>query len=107
MFYQKAFDAPLGFHGKDDSGMYMHGELEVNGGRDRRRLRRRRGDERVTAIRCSYYCSLATAAKTRCAGPSMCSRAAAASISPPEPCDWSPLAADVSDKYGVRWCLFV
>ena len=28
-------------------------------------------------------------------------------ISPLGPCDYSPLEADLIDKFGIRWCIFV
>jgi PhnB protein len=31
----------------------------------------------------------------------------ASSVYGPEKVEWSPLMADITDKYGIRWCIFV
>ncbi len=106
-FYQRAFDAPLGFHGKDENGMFMHAELEVNGGVIAVGYDADGGDARVTGNTMQFCLQFGDGGEARVRKAFDVLREGGRVSTPPGPFDWSPCATDVTDRYGVRWCLFV
>lgn len=104
-FYQKAFDASLLDSYLNSDGTYYHSELDVYGqvlavseltlgvepaGGNTMQFCLHFGPEDEALARKAYD-TLKEGAKV---------------IFPWGPCDYSPLMADLVDRFGVRWCLF-
>ena len=102
--YQKAFDTTLGYHVKNSDGTYYHSELDI----------------------CGNILAVSEASNTLITGNNMqfcfhygegnedkvrhaydLLKEGSNILFPLGPCDFSTLCADLIDKYGVRWCLFV
>ena len=109
-FYQKAFDAPLVCSYPNIDGTFMHAELNIQGQilaiSERASKYAIKGEARTGNIMqfCLQYGE---------GNEDMVKKTYevliedAKIIIPLKPCDYSPLMADLIDKYGVRWCLFV
>lgn len=104
-FYQKAFDAPLLDSYLNADGTYYHSELDVYGqilavSETLPETAAETGsvmqfclhfEERDEALVRKIYNALKEGAQVHF---------------PLGPCDYSPLMADLTDRFGVRWCLF-
>ncbi|MEL4860556.1 VOC family protein [Pseudoflavonifractor phocaeensis] len=104
-FYQKAFDAPLLDSYLNSDGTYYHSELDVYGqilavSEAMPGTAAETGsvmqfclhfEERDEALVRKIYDALKEGAQVHF---------------PLGPCDYSPLMADLTDRFGVRWCLF-
>lgn len=108
--YHEAFDAKLVSSYRNEDGTFFHAELDIDG--ETLAVAQRRapygiegdaaagnsmqfgmefGQGQEAALRHSY--------ETLCQGAQI--------LFSPGPCEYSPLMADLIDRYGVRWCLFL
>ena len=104
-FYQDVFDAEVMVYGKNEDGTIVHAEQNifgqifafceipepeaVTGNTMQFCLDFGEGNEDIVQ---RIYDKLKEGAK---------------SYTPLGPCDWTPLFTDITDKYGVRWCIFL
>jgi PhnB protein len=102
-FYQNAFDAELGFNGKNPEGEYMHAELDLFGqilavsesngntiGDNMQFCLHFQKDEKDIVTK-AYDVLKNDAKKIN---------------QPPGPCAFSPYMTSLIDKFGVYWCIF-
>ena len=109
-FYRNAFGMTLGYNAKHDDGTYLHAEL-ARGGRTIFAVSENREMDIVQAM-------LATRQPTMSLGVNLDTddelrhafeilAAGGHVLREPGALPWTPLAADVVDKYGVCWYIFV
>ena len=107
VFYQKAFNAELGFCDKDENGNIIHAELNIYG--QYLAVGEYYYDPKETLIgNTMQFCLqfdkgeedfIKTAYEVM--------KIEGTIITPLGPCFFSPYMADIIDKYGVHWCLFI
>jgi len=103
--YQKAFDADLEASYPFEDGTYMHAELNIYG---QILAVSETGDKETVTGNTMQFClhfGEGKEALVRKAYDVL--KDGAEIIYPLGKCDYSPLMADLTDKYGVRWCIFV
>lgn len=108
-FYQEAFGMTLGFHGRNPDGSYGHAELEKDGKYifEVAESDNEANQELVDRMKASpypimsYNIDFSTEDEIRKAYGMLAEDGHV--IRPLGPLPWSPLAANVVDKYGVYW----
>lgn len=105
--YQKAFDAVLISSYLNKDGTFYHSELDIEG--EILSVAERSaeyGEETVSNVMqfCLHY-GEGNEEKVKKAYDVL--KRDAKILVPLAPCEFSPLMADLIDKYGIRWCLFV
>ena len=106
-FYQRAFDANLGYHEKNPDGTYLHAELDVYGhaiavGEDTD------GDyERITGNTMQFCLHFNDGEDDKVRKAYEVLKEGGKINVPLGPCFFSPCMTDIVDRFGVRWCLFV
>ena len=109
-FYQRAFGAPLISSYPNPDGTFYHAELDIQGEvlavSERASMYALPGETDTGNVMqfCLEY-GQGQEAALRQAYEVL--REGARVLMPLAPCEYSPLMADLIDKYGVRWCLFV
>lgn len=104
-FYQKAFDAVLGDAYPNPDGTYIHAELDVYG----QVLAVAEADGStppVTGNTMQFCLHFGHEKKALVEKAYDVLKEGATILCPLSPCEYSPLMADLIDKYGVRWCIF-
>ena len=102
-FYQNAFDAELGFNGKNPNGEYMHAELNLFG----QILAISEKDENIIGNNmqfCLHFNKNEEEIVTKAYN--VLKNEAIKIDSPLGPCVFSPHMASLIDKFGVNWCIF-
>ncbi len=104
VFYEKAFGVSKGYHVMNNDGTYAHCEFDLGCGVfsiSEAEQEDSRGDKMQFCLQYAENekAQMKSAYKTLCEG---------ADIDYPlEKQDYSPLAASLTDKYGVKWCLYI
>ena len=102
--YCEAFNAPIAVYGTFDDGNYMHAEIDVQGQIIAVSEATEPAVTGTTMQFCLHY-GKGNEAMVQRAYDALCE---GGTISfPLGECSFSPLMADITDKFGVRWCLFV
>ena len=104
--YQKAFNAELGYNVKNEDGAFYHSELNVYG--QIISVAERTGDDGSIPGNTMQFClqfSKEEEDLLRQAYDTLTDNAEI--LFPLGPCDYSDHTADLIDKFGVRWCLFI
>lgn len=102
-FYQKAFDAPLVADYKNEDGSYVHAELDVYG----QILAVMELQEDVVIGNNMMFCLHFGEGKEETVKRIYDTlKDGAEIISELGPCTYSPMEADLVDKFGIRWCIF-
>ena len=107
--YREAFGAELGYHVVNEDGSFYHAELTVFG-----------QVVSLTEARCAGNCEAPVTGNTMqfcfhmeegqeglIAKAYEALKEGGAVYFPIGPTDFSPCAFDVTDKFGVRWCMFL
>lgn len=106
MVYQKAFDAQLGYHVKQENGTYYHAEVHI----EQTILAISEYYDTTTPVTgsimqfCLHY-GAGNEEKIKHAYEVL--QEGATILMPLQETDFSPLCGDLIDRFGVRWCLFV
>ena len=110
-FYQRAFDAELISSYQNGDGTYYHSELAFEGQvlavAERNSAYAIGGEEAVTGNVMQFCLDYGEGGEERVTRAYDTLREGATLLIPLGPCEYSPLMADLIDRYGVRWCLFV
>ncbi len=106
LFYQNAFESPLGLHYRNEDGTFMHAELSIHG----HILAVSEADSSAQTVtgntmQCCFHFEEEEESFVRKAYDVL--KNGAEVIHPLGPCSYSSLMTDLIDKYGIRWCLFV
>lgn len=102
-FYRKAFDAViLGLY-PDDSGGYMHSELDVHGQVIAVSELR---DETAAGNTMQFCFHFGEGGEEKVRKAYGILKEGAVITDPVGPCDYSPCMFSLTDKFGVSWCLF-
>jgi PhnB protein len=102
-FYQKAFNARLGFNGKNEKGEYIHAELDVYG----QTLAISEGD-RKSGEQMQFCLHFDKNEKEIVTNAYEVLKEGAIKIDHPlGACNFSPHMASLIDKYGIYWCIFI
>jgi PhnB protein len=102
-FYQSAFDAKLGFNGKNPEGKYLHAELDLFG----QILAISEGDENIVGNNMQFCLHFHNNEKDIVTKAFNVLKNGAMKIDQsPGPCIFSPHMASIIDKFGVYWCIF-
>lgn len=106
-FYKRAFDATLGYHVKSEDGSYYHAELEVYGQviavaeKDKTISRNETGNT-------LQYCLHFEEGEEESVKKAYEVLKEGAKINVPlGPCEFANMMTDLTDKFAVRWCLFL
>lgn len=102
--YQKAFDAKVGSVYKDDDGSIVHAELDINGHVIALSEASEDSETGNTMQFCIQYGEGNEDLIKKAYGILEQGSTINYSLSP---CFYSSLMADFTDRFGVRWCLFV
>lgn len=104
--YQKAFDAELVASYPNPDGTFMHAELNVYG-QILAVAEAQEDEERITGTT-MQFCLHFGVGKEELVQKAYDVLKDGAKINYPfGPCDFSVLMVDLTDQFGVRWCLFV
>lgn len=104
--YQRAFGATLGSHVKHEDGSYYHSELELPG--QIIAVAEQTGvDEAVTGNVMQFCLEFDNDERDQLQKAYDVLKEGATISVPLGPCDYSEAMTDLTDKFGVRWCLFV
>lgn len=109
--YQKAFDAPLIDTYPGEDGTYDHAELDVQGQivavAEARYGDGVTGSDKHTGntMQFCFHYGEGNEAPVKKAYDVL--KPDGTILFPLGPCEYSPLMADLIDKFGIRWCLFV
>lgn len=104
--YQRAFDAALVSAYPNEDGTYMHAELDVYG--QILAVAEAEADAPVEAGTTMQFCLDFGEGKEALVRKAYEVLAEGARVLYPlGPCSYSPLMADLIDRFGVRWCIFV
>lgn len=104
-FYQKAFDAELVAAYPNEDGTFMHAELDVYG--QIVAIAEAPEDESIAGTT-MQFCLHFGEGKDALVQKAFDVLKDGATIDwPIGPCPYSPLMVALTDRYGVRWCLFV
>jgi PhnB protein len=102
-FYQKAFDAKLGYNVKNDDGGYIHAELDIFG----QILAIAESNENATGNNMQFCLLFHENEKDIVSRIYEVLKTDARHIGYPlGECIYSPHMASLIDKYGIYWCLF-
>jgi PhnB protein len=105
--YVEAFGATLGFNVKNEDGSYYHAEIDICG--SVLAVSEANGDaENGVTGGVMQFCFQFGEGKEAALRRAYDVLAQDGEILfPLGPCDYSPLAADIVDRFGARWCLFI
>lgn len=106
--YQKAFDAVLISSYLNEDGTFYHSELDIEG--EILSVAERSseyGEETVTGNVMQFCLHYGEGNEEKVKKAYDVLKRDAKILVPLAPCEFSPLMADLIDKYGIRWCLFV
>jgi PhnB protein len=102
-FYQRAFDAKLGYNEKNPEGGYFHAELDVYG----QILAISEDSARNLGDAMQFCLHFDKDEKDKVAKAYSVLKNGARKIDHPlGPCVFSPYMASLVDKFGVYWCIF-
>jgi len=104
-FYQKAFDAKLAASYPNPDGTFIHAELDVYG--QILALSELTDSDAVTGNTMMFGLHFGEGEEAIVEKIYDVLKDGAEIISPLGPCVYSPLEADLIDKFGVNWCIFV
>ncbi len=104
--YQKAFDAELVASYINSDGTYMHAELNVYG-QILAISEAIKEEERITGTTMQFCLQFGDGKEEMVQKAYNVLKDNAKIIYPLSSCTYSVLMADLIDKYGIRWCLFV
>lgn len=104
--YQEAFDAKLVASYPNSDGTSMHAELNVYG-QILAISEALKDEERVTGTIMQFCLHFGDGKEELVQKAYAVLKDSAKIIYPLSPCTYSSLMADLIDKYGVRWCIFV
>lgn len=105
--YQKAFDAVLGYNVKSADDTFYHAELDVYGQIIAVAERPDHGNNGITGNTMQFCLHFGEGEENTVKKAYEVLKDGAKILVPLGPCEFSPCMADLIDKYGVRWCLFV
>lgn len=104
-FYQRVFDAKVICSYPNSDGTLMHSELDVFG---QIMAVSELSDEKAITGNTMMFCLDFGEGKEAIVSQTYdLLKDGAEIISPLGPCSYSPLEADLIDKFGIRWCIFV
>lgn len=103
--YQKAFDADLTASYTNEDGTYMHAELDIYG--QILAVSEADNEERITGNTMQFCLHFGKGKEEKVKKAYDVLKEGAKIIYPLGPCNYSVLMADLVDRYGVRWCIFV
>jgi PhnB protein len=104
--YQKAFDAKLGDAYPNDDGTYMHAELDVFG-QVVAIAEASRSEDRITGNAMQFCLHFGKGNEETVNKAYEVLKEGGTVLFPLGDCGYSSLGADVIDRFGIRWCLFV
>ena len=105
-FYQKAFNAELGFCDKDENGNIIHAELNIYG--QYLAVGEHIYEPKETLIaNTMQFCLQFDKGEELIKKAYEVLKVEGKILAPLGPCFFSPYMTDLVDKYGVRWCLFI
>jgi len=108
--YQKAFNADLIRSYQNEDGIFFHSELDIQGeilAVAERNLEYSIEGEPVTGNVMQFCLEYGEGNENMVRKAYDALKADAKILMPLAPCEYSSLMADLIDKYGIRWCLFV
>lgn len=105
-FYEKAFDAKLGANFPNKDGTFYHAELDVYG-QIFAVAEANKNAESVTGNTMQFCLHFEKNEEDKVRKAYEILKDGAKINYALAPCDFSPLMADLTDKYGVRWCIFI
>lgn len=108
--YQKAFDATLISSYLNSDGTYYHSELDIQGeilSVAENNSEYSFGDETITGNTMQFCLHYGEGNEDMVRKAYEVLKDGATIHMPLAPCEFSPLMADLIDKFGIRWCLFV
>ena len=103
--YQRAFGATLGDHVKNDDGSFYHSELEMYG--QILSVAELPEGTPVTGTAMQLCLHFGEDEKPELEAVYEVLKEGADVLYPLGPCDWGVCMADLVDRYGVRWGLFI
>lgn len=104
--YLEAFHGELGFHVKHEKQTYYHAEVVIEG--FVLAVAEKHGDEPLQTGTTMQFClQFGVGNEARLYHAYEVLKKDATLLMPLQPVDYSPLCADLVDRFGVRWCLFV
>ena len=104
-FYQKAFDTKALCAYYNSDGMIMHAEIDIYG--QIMMISEQTEENAVTGNTMMFCLHFGEGKENIVKKIYDVLKDGAKSVSPLEPCDYSPLHAVLVDKFGVWWCIFV
>lgn len=104
--YRKAFDAGLTASYPNPDGTFMHAELDVYG-QILAVSEAPEGEERITGNTMQFCLHFGEGNEAQVRKAYGILKEDARIVYPLSPCGYSPLMADLIDRFGVRWCIFV
>ena len=104
--YQKAFDAELAASYANPDGTYMHAELNVYG-QILAISEAPKDEESITGTTMQFCLHFGDGKEELVQKAYHVLKDNAKIVYPLSSCSYSALMADLIDKYGVRWCIFV
>ena len=104
-FYQKAFDTEAICVYPNSDGTLMHAEIDING--QIMMISELMEEGAVTGNTMMFCLHFGEGKEDIVKRIYDVLKDEARSVSPLEPCDYSPLNAVLVDKFGVWWCIFV
>ena len=105
--YLKAFNATLGFNVKNADNTFYHSELDICGHTLSVAEANDGMNERITGNIMQFCLHYGEGNEDMVKQAYEILKEGSEILVPLGPCDYSPLCADLIDKFGVRWCLFV
>lgn len=103
--YLKAFPATLGFHVMSEDGTYYHSEIDISG--HVLAVSEFTAEQSITGNTMQFCLHFDVGEEYIIEQAYELLKEGAVINYPLGPCDFSPLMTDITDKFGVRWCLFV
>lgn len=104
-FYKNAFDAKVLCSYPNEDGTLMHSELDVFG--QIMAISELIEDNAETGNTMMFCLHFGEGKEDVIKKVYNALKDGAKDTSPLEPCSYSPLEADLVDKFGVRWCIFI
>ena len=104
-FYKKVFDANLLCTFPNEDGLLMYSEIDIYG--QVMMISELMEDNVVTGNTMMFCLDFGEGKESIIKKIYDVLKNEAEIIAPLAPCDYSPLMADLIDKFGVRWCIFV
>lgn len=108
--YEKAFGAKLISSYLNDDGTYYHSELDIEGeilSVAERNVSSEENQNTVTGNTMQFCLEYGEGGEEKIQKAYEVLKEGAQIHTPPSPCEYSPLIVDLTDTFGVRWCLFV